>query len=29
MNELEAFELVESALNNFSNGKFLTESEQS
>lgn len=29
LNEIEAFELVEAALNDFSNGKFLTESEQS
>lgn len=29
LNEIEAFELVEAALNNFSNGKLLTESEQS
>lgn len=29
LNEIEAFELVEAALNDFANGKLLTESEQS
>jgi hypothetical protein len=28
LNEIEAFELVEAALNDFSNGKLLTESER-
>jgi hypothetical protein len=28
LNEIEAFELVEAALNDFSNGKLLTESEK-